>query len=113
MYAIRSYYESVVTESIKAGCSSIAYTYSEPVTFYEYVYDTAARARDNGIKNIMVSNGFINPEPLKKLCRYIDAANIDLKAFSDSTYIKLTGGRLQPVLDVLKIYRDEGRNNFV
>lgn len=98
----------VVEECINKGCESIAYTYSEPVTFYEYVYDTASIARQAGIKNIMKSNGYINPDPLKKLCTYIDAANIDLKAFNESTYLKLAGGKLQPVLDSLKIYRDMG-----
>lgn len=100
--------EDVVNATAEGSCRSIAYTYSEPVTFYEYVYETARLARTAGIKNIMVSNGYINREPLKQLCRFIDGANIDLKAFSDSTYLKLTGGRLQPVLDSLRTYRDEG-----
>jgi len=100
--------DKVVEECIKSKCSSIAYTYSEPVTFYEYVYETAILAKQAGIKNIMKSNGYINPEPLKKLCTVIDAANIDLKAFNESTYLKLTGGKLQPVLDSLKVYKDMG-----
>ncbi len=100
--------EDVVLNAGSNKCRSIAYTYSEPNTFYEYVYDTSRIAREKGIKNVMVSNGYINPEPLKQLCRYIDGANIDLKSFSDTTYIKLNGGKLQPVLDSLKIYRDEG-----
>ena len=99
---------TVVEQATAGGCGSIAYTYSEPVTFYEYVLETSKEARSAGIKNIMVSNGYINREPLKHLCRYIDGANIDLKAFTDSTYLKLTGGKLQPVLDSLKTYRDEG-----
>ncbi len=98
----------VVEESLKNNCRSIAYTYSEPVTFYEYAYETAILARKAGIKNIVKSNGYINPEPLKKLCTVIDGANIDLKAFSESTYLKLTGGKLQPVLDSLKVYKDMG-----
>jgi pyruvate formate lyase activating enzyme len=98
--------EKVVSECISKGCKSIAYTYSEPVTFYEYAYDTAFLAKKAGIKNIFKSSGYINPEPLKKLCTVIDAANIDLKAFNESTYLKLTGGKLQPVLDSLKVYRD-------
>lgn len=98
----------VVTEAIKGGCASIAYTYSEPTTFYEYVFETATAARKAGIKNIIKSNGYINPEPLKKLCSVIDAANIDLKSFNDSTYLKLSGARLQPVLESLKMYRDMG-----
>jgi pyruvate formate lyase activating enzyme len=98
----------VVEECIKNNCRSIAYTYSEPTTFYEYVFETAGLARKSGIKNIIKSNGYINAEPLKKLCSVIDGANIDLKAFSESTYLKLTGGKLQPVLDSLKTYRDMG-----
>ena len=100
--------EEVVDECIKNSCSSIAYTYSEPVTFYEYVLETATLAKRAGIKNIIKSNGYINVEPLKKLCSVIDGANIDLKAFSESTYLKLTGGKLQPVLDSLKVYLDMG-----
>lgn len=100
--------ERVVEEAVKNSCRSIAYTYSEPVTFYEYTYETALLARKAGIKNVVKSNGYINPEPLKKLCSVIDAANIDLKAFNESTYLKLTGGKLQPVLDALKVYREMG-----
>jgi pyruvate formate lyase activating enzyme len=100
--------EKVISECITRNCKSIAYTYSEPVTFYEYVYDTASLAKKAGIKNIIKSNGYIYPDPLKKLCSVIDAANIDLKAFNESTYLKLSGGKLQPVLDSLKIYRDMG-----
>jgi len=100
--------DKVVSECIAKNCKSIAYTYSEPVTFYEYAYDTAVLAKKAGIKNIFKSNGYIYPEPLKKLCGVIDAANIDLKAFSESAYLKLSGGKLQPVLDSLKTYRDMG-----
>jgi pyruvate formate lyase activating enzyme len=100
--------EKAVNEAIKNNCKSIAYTYSEPVTFYEYTYETAILAKKSGVKNIVKSNGYINPEPLKKLCSVIDAANIDLKSFNDSTYLKLSGAKLQPVLDSLKIYKDSG-----
>jgi len=99
---------AVVEQAIKNNCRSIAYTYSEPVSFYEYVYETSILARQAGIKNILKSNGYINPEPLKKLCTVVDAANIDLKSFNESTYIRLSGGKLQPVLESLKIYRDSG-----
>ena len=98
----------VVEECTVNSCRSIAYTYSEPITFYEYAFETATLARDAGIKNIFKSNGYINPEPLKKICSVLDAANIDLKAFSESTYLKLTGGKLQPVLDSLKVFKDMG-----
>jgi pyruvate formate lyase activating enzyme len=100
--------EQVVEECVKNNCSSIAYTYSEPITFYEYALDTAILAKKAGIKNIFKSNGYIYPEPLRKLSSVIDAANIDLKAFNESTYLKLTGGKLQPVLDCLKICKETG-----
>lgn len=100
--------DKVVEECIKNSCRSIAYTYSEPITFYEYTFETATLARSAGIKNIFKSNGYINSAPLKKLCTVIDAANIDLKAFSESTYLRLTGGKLQPVLDSLKVLKDQG-----
>jgi pyruvate formate lyase activating enzyme len=100
--------EQVVKEAINSKCRSIAYTYSEPVTFYEYTLDTAILARKAGIKNIMKSNGYVYEEPLRKLCSVIDAANIDLKAFSESTYLKLSGGKLQPVLNTLKVYKEMG-----
>lgn len=91
----------VVEQCILSNCSSIAYTYSEPVSFYEYVFDTAVIARERKIKNVFVSNGFINDEPLNKLAPYLDAANINLKSFSDSVYLKLNAGKLQPVLNTL------------
>jgi pyruvate formate lyase activating enzyme len=100
--------EMVIAEAVKNNCRSIAYTYSEPVTFYEYTFETAMLARKAGVKNIVKSNGYINTDPLKKLCSVIDAANIDLKSFNDSTYLRLTGGKLQPVLDSLKVYKDMG-----
>ena len=76
----------------------IAYTYSEPFMWYEYVYDTAKLARDSGLKNVLVTNGFINPEPLKKILPFIDAMNIDVKGFSDSYYNETCVGELHPVL---------------
>jgi len=100
--------ERVIEECIKNRCRSIAYTYSEPTTFYEYVFETATLAKEAGIKNIIKSNGYINEGPLRNLCGVIDGANIDLKAFSEGIYLKLTGGKLQPVLDSLKIYKEMG-----
>ncbi|MFO7658830.1 MAG: AmmeMemoRadiSam system radical SAM enzyme [Bacteroidales bacterium] len=100
--------DRLVAESVKNNCRSIAYTYSEPVTFYEYTYDSSKLARSRGIKNIIVSAGYINEKPLLELAKYIDAANIDLKSFKDSTYLKLNGGRLQPVLDTLLTLKRAG-----
>ena len=100
--------EKVVTEAILKGCESIAYTYSEPIAFYEYMYDTAQLAKSNGIKNLLISNGFINERPLRDLSKYLDAANINLKSFSEEIYAKLNGGSLQPILNTLKILKAEG-----
>jgi pyruvate formate lyase activating enzyme len=100
--------ENVVKEAIARSCKSIAYTYNEPLSFYEYTYDTALIAKSEGIKNILVSNGYINPEPLRNLCKVMDAANIDLKSFSDEIYMKLNAGKLQPILNTLKIIKEEG-----
>jgi pyruvate formate lyase activating enzyme len=98
----------VVDECVRSGCESIAYTYGEPTTFYEYAYDTAELAREKKIRNVWKSNGYINEEPLRKLCKVIDAANIDLKSFDDDIYVRLNGGRLAPVLRTLKVFKEEG-----
>ena len=100
--------DKVVQQAVKNNCHSIAYTYSEPITSYEYVRDTSLLAKQVNIKNILVSNGYINEEPLRELCKYIDAANIDLKAYSDSIYQKLTGGNLKTVLSTLLVMKSEG-----
>lgn len=81
----------------------VAYTYNEPFIFYEFMFETAQLAHENGLKNVMVSNGYVNPEPLKKLLTFIDAFNIDLKAFTDEFYLKQTKGKLEPVLETLQI----------
>ncbi|MBA7629561.1 hypothetical protein ES703_37060 [subsurface metagenome] len=98
--------EKVVDSCMQYNCQSIAYTYSEPVSFYEYMYDTSKLAHQNNIKNVMVSNGYINEEPLKKLAPYLDAANIDLKGFDNDIYLRLNAGKLQPVLDTLITLKD-------
>ncbi len=98
----------VVSQAVKYNCKSIAYTYSEPITWYEYVFDTSRIAREQGIKNVLVSAGYIHREPLLNLCSVIDAANIDLKSMDNSIYLKLNAGKLEPVLNTLKTLRDEG-----
>ncbi len=99
--------EDVVREAKNNKCKSIAYTYSEPIIFYEYMLDTARIAKEQGIKNVMITAGYINEKPLRQLCKYIDATNIDLKSFSNSIYQKLNGGTLNPVLRALKIFKEE------
>lgn len=94
--------EDVVRAAVQSESVSIAYTYSEATTFFEYMIDTAAIARARNLSNLWISNGFINQEPLLDLCRFLDAANVNLKAYSDEMYRKLNGGRLQPVLDTFR-----------
>jgi pyruvate formate lyase activating enzyme len=100
--------QQVVDECIANKSTSIAYTYSEPIAFYDYTYETSKLAKAKGIKNLLISNGYINEEPLRKLCKVIDAANINLKSFSDEIYLKLNAGKLQPILNTLKIIKEEG-----
>lgn len=100
--------EALVEEAAASGSLSIAYTYSEPIAFYEYTFDTAKIARGRGIKNVFVSNGFINEKPLRDLAVYLDGANINLKSFSEETYLKLNGGSLEPILRTLKILNEMG-----
>ncbi|MFH1848973.1 MAG: AmmeMemoRadiSam system radical SAM enzyme [archaeon] len=99
--------ENVARSAEKEGCASIAYTYSEPSTFYEYMYDTGHLADEKGIKNVWITSGYLNEKPLRELCRVIHAANVDLKGFSEQLYQKLTAGSLKPVLDTLKILKEE------
>lgn len=91
-----------------SGAPTIAYTYSEPTIFYEYMLQTAVLAKEAGLKNAMHSNGYINPEPLRKLAQYLDAANIDLKGFTEDYYAQLAEGRLAPVLASLRILKEAG-----
>jgi len=99
--------EKVVLAAKQYNCQSIAYTYSEPIIFYEYMYDTSKIAKQNGLKNVMVTAGYINEKPFRDLCKVIDAANIDLKSFNEKIYNKLNGATLKPILNTLKIAKQE------
>jgi pyruvate formate lyase activating enzyme len=100
--------KDVVREAESKGIPSVAYTYSEPTTFYEYMYDTAKLGREAGLKNVLVSNGYINRQPFLRLCKYLDGANVNLKSFDDSIYRRLNGGTLEPVLNTFKTMHTEG-----
>ena len=100
--------DKVVEQALKYECDSIAYTYSEPITYYEYTFDSGRLAHEAGISNVLVSAGYIHTEPLLQLCQVIDAANIDLKSLDDSIYLKLNAGKLEPVLNTLKTLKEEG-----
>jgi pyruvate formate lyase activating enzyme len=90
------------------ACRSVAYTYTDPVVFYEYTLDSCIRAREEGLRNALVTAAYINTKPLKELCRCVDAANVDLKAYSDAFYRDVCGATLQPVLNALVTMKSEG-----
>jgi pyruvate formate lyase activating enzyme len=99
--------EMVVKMAKQIGAYSIAYTYVEPTIFYEFMLDIAHLTKKAGLLNVTHSNGFINPGPLRNLCKVLDAANIDLKAFTETFYRELCSGELNPVLETLKILKKE------
>jgi pyruvate formate lyase activating enzyme len=100
--------DELIRQALFYGCKNIAYTYTEPTVFYEYMYDTSVIAKRYGIKNTMHTCGYINEKPLRALSKYLDAACVDLKAFTEDFYARLCGGRLKPVLDSIIVLRDEG-----
>ncbi len=93
----------IVQIAEEKGVVGIAYTYSEPSVWYEYVFKTSQLAREKGLKNVLVTNGYLNREPLEKLLPYIDGVNIDLKAFNNDFYREYCGGKLQPVMDNIEL----------
>jgi len=98
----------IVAAAKAEGCRSVAYTYSDPIVFYEYVYDTSALARADGLANVFVTAAYINPKPLRHLCKVLDATNADLKSFDDGFYQRVCSATLKPVLDALVTFREEG-----
>lgn len=105
---ITLYPQEVVQHAEESGCKSIAYTYSEPTAWYEYMYDTSQVARSQGMKNLWITNGYMNEPPLRDLCQYLDAANVDVKSFREDIYNTLNAGTLEPVLHTLKVLKEEG-----
>lgn len=99
--------DAIAKATLQHGCSSVAYTYNDPVIFHEYAIDTAQACRELGLKSVAVSAGYVCAEPRAEFYQLMDAANIDLKAFSDDFYHKITGGHLQPVLETLLYIRHE------
>ena len=100
--------ERIVELAIEQGCESIAYTYNEPIVFFEYTYDTAKLAHEKGLKNIYVTSGYETHKALDLLEPYIDGMNIDIKAFTDEFYKDICGARLKPVLDCVKYAHEKG-----
>jgi pyruvate formate lyase activating enzyme len=100
--------KQIVSLSKREECPTIAYTYTEPVVFYDYIYDTAKLAKSEGIGSVIISNGYINKEPLIELCKQLTGVKIDLKAFSEKFYKDYCSGELKPVLDTLKTLKKIG-----
>ncbi|MFA6192704.1 MAG: AmmeMemoRadiSam system radical SAM enzyme [Sulfurimonas sp.] len=100
--------DEIVELAIENRCNSIAYTYNEPVVFFEYTYDTAKLAKDKGLKNIYVTSGYETKKAIDLLAPYIDGMNIDIKSFSDEFYKEVCGARLKPVLETVKYAHDKG-----
>ncbi|MBL7073133.1 MAG: AmmeMemoRadiSam system radical SAM enzyme [Candidatus Omnitrophica bacterium] len=100
--------EQVVSEAIKNKCRSISYTYTEPTVFFEYAHDISVIAKENGLKNSFVTNGFMSPDAIDTISPYLDAANIDLKFFNDGSYKKICNGRLEPVLASIRRMKEKG-----
>lgn len=99
--------QRLVEVALKENTAAIAYTYSEPISFYEYMYDASFAAKRKGLKNLWITNGYINEKPLTKLCEVIDGANIDLKGFDNDTYKTLNYATLEPVLATLKTLKSK------
>lgn len=97
--------QEIVAAAKHYDCRSIAYTYTEPTIFFEYAYDIARLAREEGICNIFVTNGYITEEAIRTIVPYLDAVNVDLKGLSEDLYLKNCGGHLNPVLDAIKLYK--------
>jgi len=98
----------IVEQALKTGCPSISYTYNEPTIFIEFVKDCAVLAKKKGLKNVLVTNGYMTKECLDFIAPYTDAMNIDLKSFSEEFYIKHCGGKLKPVLETIKRAHKKG-----
>ncbi len=99
--------EAVADTALETGCRSVAFTYNDPVIFLEYAVDVALACRERGLRTVAVTSGYITEEPREEFFRHMDAANIDLKAFTERFYWKICGGHLEPVLDTLKYLKDE------
>lgn len=100
--------EVIVSSAKRYGSSSIAYTYTEPVIFAEYMHDTAKLGRQHGVRSVMITNGYIMPQPMLDLCAVLDAVKVDLKAFTQKFYEEMVTGELKPVLDILELLKKQG-----
>lgn len=100
--------QAIVDGALATGCRSVAYTYTEPTIFYELARDTAALARQRGLKNLFVSNGFTSAAVVRELATWLDAINVDLKFFKPESYRRVSRARLEPILESIRLYRELG-----
>lgn len=100
--------KEIVETCLKNNCKSISYTYTEPTIFFEYAFETAKLAKEKGLYNNFVTNGFMTEECIETIKPYLDAANVDLKFFKDESYKKICSGRLEPVLNSIKLMQSLG-----
>lgn len=100
--------EQIVANALRQGCKTISYTYVEPTVFYEFAYDICVLAKEEKLRNVFVSNGYLGEEPIKKIAPFLDAINIDIKSFRDGFYREICGARLHPVLDSVRLFKDLG-----
>ena len=99
--------EAIAEKAAAFQCRSVAFTYNDPIIFHEYAIDVAAACKEKNIKSVAVTAGYVNPEPRAEFYQWMDAANVDLKAFTDHFYHKITGGHLQPVLETLQYIKQQ------
>src|SRR6266550_2588759 len=99
--------EAIAQAAVRSGCRSVAFTYNDPVIFLEYAVDVAQACRERGIKTVAVTAGYVCDEPRREMYRFMDAANVDLKGFTEEFYRKICFGHLQPVLDTLVYLKRE------
>ena len=100
--------EAVVAGAVRKNCQSISYTYTEPTVYFEFAYDCARLAKEKGLFNVFVTNGYMAREAILLIKPYLDAANVDLKFLNDASYRKICKGSLQPVLDSIRCMRESG-----
>ena len=100
--------EDIVAAAEKGNCKSIAYTYTEPTVYFEFAYDTARIAHEKGIRNVFVTNGYMTSEALEMISPYLDAANVDLKAFNEKFYNEISKAKLKHVKETLKLMKALG-----
>lgn len=100
--------ERIASQARQYGCLSVAYTYTEPMVYYEYALDSCIRVREAGLKNVLVTAAYLNEKPWRELCRYVDAATVDVKAFSEKFYREICNATLKPILNCLVVAKSLG-----